>query len=117
MDALVQFEKQDYVKKLKTSITSESMPSGQDDLVEFLYDQVVHIQMWPNSMYFANNLYAVSESMLTFRDQFPGMDIQNNAIPIHIALSYTFLCFHNVSPVMVAFVSSCFHSLSLTQVT
>lgn len=43
MDALIQFEKEDYVKKLKMHITLESMPSSKEDLVGFLYDQVIHI--------------------------------------------------------------------------
>jgi hypothetical protein len=43
MDALEQLERQDYVKKLKMQITSESMPSDSADLVAFLYDQVIHI--------------------------------------------------------------------------
>ena len=40
MDALEQLKSQDYVKKLKMQITSESMPSDSADLVAFLYDQV-----------------------------------------------------------------------------
>ena len=43
MDALIQFEEQDYVRKLKTHITSESMPSGHEDLVAFLCDEIIHL--------------------------------------------------------------------------
>lgn len=45
MDALAQFERDGYVEKLKTSITSESLPgpdSKLEDLVGFLYNQIVH---------------------------------------------------------------------------
>ena len=41
MDALIQFEQEDYAEKLKAQITS--IPSDEDDLVGFLYDQVIHI--------------------------------------------------------------------------
>jgi len=43
MNALDQFKKQGYVDKLKTQITSEAMPTGHQDLVQFLYDQVINI--------------------------------------------------------------------------
>ena len=43
MDALIQFEKEDYAKKLKMCITLESMLTKEKDLVGFLYDQVIHI--------------------------------------------------------------------------
>lgn len=43
MDALIQFEKEDYAKKLKMCITLESMLTKENDLVGFLYDQVIHI--------------------------------------------------------------------------
>ena len=42
-DALDQFKKEGYVEKLKAQITSEAIPTGHDDLVQFLYDQVVNI--------------------------------------------------------------------------
>lgn len=42
MDTLHQFKKQDYAKRLKAQITSESMPSSPEDLFGFLYDQIIH---------------------------------------------------------------------------
>ena len=46
MDSLAQFESNGYVKKLKTNITSESLPPtlppNNEDLVGFLYNQVIH---------------------------------------------------------------------------
>ena len=38
-DACDQFKREGYVEKLKASITSESLPSSDQDLVAFLYDQ------------------------------------------------------------------------------
>ena len=40
LDALVQFRTEGYAKKLKTSITQESLPTNKDDLREFLYNQI-----------------------------------------------------------------------------
>ena len=40
LDALAQFRTEGYVKKLKTSITPQSLPSKKDDLLEFLYNQI-----------------------------------------------------------------------------
>jgi hypothetical protein len=40
MDALDQFKKGGYVKRLKTHITLESLPSEHQDLLEFLHDQI-----------------------------------------------------------------------------
>ena len=42
LDGLVQFKREGYVKKLKTSITQESLPSNKDDLLEFLYNQIAY---------------------------------------------------------------------------
>jgi hypothetical protein len=42
-DALDQFKRQDYTDRLKTCITSESMPSDQEALSTFLYDNIAHI--------------------------------------------------------------------------
>ena len=42
MDALAQFRRKGYVERLKTSITSESLPSNEDDLLEFLLNKVTH---------------------------------------------------------------------------
>ena len=42
LDALAQFKSGGYVEKLKTSITSESLPSNKDDLLEFLYSQIAN---------------------------------------------------------------------------
>jgi len=41
MEALKQFRKHDYVQKLKTHITSESVQCGHEELAEFLYKQVM----------------------------------------------------------------------------
>ncbi len=43
IEALNQFKRQGYEKKLKTSITSKSMPKDDDELLEFLYDLIKHI--------------------------------------------------------------------------
>ena len=40
LDALAQFKTEGYVKKLKTSITQESLPSNKYDLLKFLYNQI-----------------------------------------------------------------------------
>jgi hypothetical protein len=41
LDALAKFKTEGYVKKLKTSITQESLPSSnKEDLLEFLYNQI-----------------------------------------------------------------------------
>ena len=40
LGALDQFRTKDYVEKLKTSITPESLPPNKDDLLEFLYNQI-----------------------------------------------------------------------------
>ena len=42
LDGLAQFRKGDYVEKLKTRITPESLPSDKDDLLEFLYNQIAN---------------------------------------------------------------------------
>ena len=42
LGALDQFKTEGYVEKLKTSITSESLPSNKDDLLEFLYNQIAY---------------------------------------------------------------------------
>lgn len=43
MEALEQLKREGYVKKLKTSITSESMPSDHQELLDFLFDQTAYI--------------------------------------------------------------------------
>ena len=40
-DALEEFKRQDYVNKLKAQTTSETIPSNDEDLLAFLYDQVM----------------------------------------------------------------------------
>jgi hypothetical protein len=40
LDALAKFKTEGYVKKLKTSITQESLPPNKEDLLEFLYNQI-----------------------------------------------------------------------------
>ena len=42
LDGLAQFRTEGYVKKLKTSITQESLPYDEDDLLEFLYNLVAY---------------------------------------------------------------------------
>ena len=42
LDGLAQFRKGDYVEKIKTRITPESLPSDKDDLLEFLYNQIAN---------------------------------------------------------------------------
>ena len=42
-DALNQFKEDQYIEKLKTHITSESIPSDKEHLLEFLYNLVIHI--------------------------------------------------------------------------
>ena len=42
LDGLAQFRAEGYVKKLKTSITQESLPSNKNDLLEFLYNQIAY---------------------------------------------------------------------------
>ncbi len=43
MDALEQFKRQNHVEKLKTQITSESIPSNHKELITFLYFQIICI--------------------------------------------------------------------------
>lgn len=45
VDAWEQFKQQGYAEKLKTKITSDSVPAPSDDekLVAFLYNMVIHI--------------------------------------------------------------------------
>jgi len=43
VDALDEFISEGYVKKLKTGITKELLPSGHQDLLVFLYDQIEKI--------------------------------------------------------------------------
>ena len=42
MDALAKFKGDGYVEKLKTNITSESLPSDDEDLLAFLCNQTAH---------------------------------------------------------------------------
>jgi len=43
MHTFKQFKRQGYVEKLKLKITSESIPSNYEDLLAFLYDQIISI--------------------------------------------------------------------------
>ena len=43
MDALEQFKTHGYAEQLKTQITSDSIPLGHEDLLAFLYNQIVNI--------------------------------------------------------------------------
>ena len=45
-EALEQFKKDGYIKKLQTRITLESMPSSKKDLLEFLYNLIIYIQWY-----------------------------------------------------------------------
>ena len=40
LDAFAQFRTEGYVEKLKTSITQESLPSNDNDLLKFMYNQI-----------------------------------------------------------------------------
>ena len=40
LDAVDQFRTEGYAEKLKTSIAPESLPSNEDDVLEFLYNQI-----------------------------------------------------------------------------
>ena len=42
MDALAQFTREGYVEKLRTSITSLSLPSDKEDVLAFLCNQATH---------------------------------------------------------------------------
>ena len=42
MDALAKFKRDGHVEKLKTNITSGSLPSDHDDLLAFLYNHITH---------------------------------------------------------------------------
>ena len=42
-EALEQFRKHDYVEKLMTHITTESIPSDKEGLFGFLYNLIIHI--------------------------------------------------------------------------
>ena len=42
MDALAKFQRDDHIEKLKTNITSESLPSDHEGLLAFLYNQIAH---------------------------------------------------------------------------
>lgn len=59
LDALEQFKKQGYVEKLKNCINPALLPSDPDDLIMFLYDQIIHLWgMWFNLQY-AYNAHAL----------------------------------------------------------
>ena len=42
MDALEQFKTHGYAEKLKTHITCDSIPPRHEDVVAFLYDQIIN---------------------------------------------------------------------------
>ena len=42
MDALAKFQRDEHIEKLKTNITSESLPSDHEGLLAFLYNQIAH---------------------------------------------------------------------------
>lgn len=54
-DAFEQLKSRGYVEKLKNQITSTSIPSKHEDLVQFLHNQIIHI-----GMYFNHNLQTYS---------------------------------------------------------
>ena len=39
-DAFAQFKTEGYVERLKKSITQESLPANEDDLLDFLYNEI-----------------------------------------------------------------------------
>jgi hypothetical protein len=41
MEVLEQFKSYGYIEKLKTQITLDSIPPGHEDLLAFLYDQII----------------------------------------------------------------------------
>jgi hypothetical protein len=43
MDALAQLKSYGYAERLKTWVTSDSIPPGQEGLLAFLYDQIIEI--------------------------------------------------------------------------
>lgn len=45
-DAFNQFNKQGHAEKLRTQITSKSLPSGCENLFEFLYSLITHFQWY-----------------------------------------------------------------------
>ena len=45
-DTLEEFKRRDYVDKLKAQTTSETIPSNDEDLLAFLYDQVMMHTWW-----------------------------------------------------------------------
>ena len=108
MDALIQFKDKDYVTKLKTHITFESMPSGHKDVAVFLYDQVIHIctLVCSSSMILCvpSILAHLCRSNICHQT---GNAHQNlNAILIHVVLyielpPYAFLC--TVIPKLITF--------------
>ena len=42
LGAFAQFREEGYVEKLKTRISSQSLPSNKDGLLEFLYNQITY---------------------------------------------------------------------------
>jgi hypothetical protein len=42
-EALALFKRDGYVEKLKANITSEALPSNNQDLLAFMYNQIAHI--------------------------------------------------------------------------
>jgi hypothetical protein len=42
-DALEQFKSHGYAEKLRSQITSDSIPDRYEDLFVFLYDQIINI--------------------------------------------------------------------------
>ena len=43
MDSLDHFKSDGYVENLESQITSKSLPPGDQDLLAFLFDQIIHI--------------------------------------------------------------------------
>ena len=43
MDALEQFKSYGYTERLKTQITLKSIPPEHEDLLAFLYDQIIEV--------------------------------------------------------------------------
>ena len=81
MDALAKFKRDGYVKKLKTSITS--VPSDNQDLLVFLYNQIASIQ--------ANGMCSIQNSSLH--------DLLN-AIKVYCNVLYIIQIPRNLLPVL-----------------
>ena len=113
MDALDQFKRLGYVEKLKTQITSENLPLGNKELINFLYDQTKNI--WWLVMDFLQVYKLIIHDNLrtcTWTHQLTNQSCQLplNFLPfctITSNLSSSWIWFHNMNPFMIY--PDCFH--------